>query len=156
MSDRCESARLDTLTCLLRRHCRNLLIFTWRNGCPRRQSMFTSMRRARSRQGPPAPPYPTRWPVSSASDRAVWVYEVLKNALANGGEGQLGREDGGAVFTVKDRIDLDEIEAAEAPAFGDQLHGEMGLAIGDAPVNGSTHAGCFRRVYHTHIEAYVE
>src|SRR3954469_9073792 len=65
----------------------------------------------------------------------------LQDFLAEGAERKLDRQVGGAVVLVDDRVDLDDLEAGHAAVVRDDLHGEVGLAIGGAAADGSADTG---------------
>src|SRR6516165_9141505 len=79
----------------------------------------------------------------------------LQDLLAEGGAGQFYRQVGGAVVLVDDGVDLDHFEAEEAAVVGDDLHGEMRLAVGGAAADGGADAGGVLGVDPVHVEGDV-
>src|ERR1700736_3245738 len=56
-----------------------------------------------------------------------------QNLLSKSRQRQFDREIRGAIVLVDDGIHLHDLEAQHTPVVGDDLHGEVGFAIGGAP-----------------------
>src|SRR5690348_6876226 len=61
----------------------------------------------------------------------------------------------GAVVLVDDRIDFDDLEAEHTAVIGDDLHGEMGFAVGGAAAHRGADAGRVFGVDPIHVERNV-
>src|SRR4029079_5893575 len=68
---------------------------------------------------------------------------------------KLHRKVGGAVVLVDYRVHFDDFEAEHAAVVGDDLHGEVGFAVGCAPAHGGCDSGSIFGVDPVHVEGNV-
>ena len=76
----------------------------------------------------------------------------LEDRLAERARDELDRGQCGRVLTVEDRIRLDDLEGAGDPRLGDELAGEMRLAVGQPAAHGRADTGRDLRVERVEVE----
>src|SRR4029453_1891950 len=64
---------------------------------------------------------------------------ALQDAGPEGACGQLHGQTRSLVLVVENRVDLDQLDRAEEPAFGDELHHQVRLPVREAATNGRPH-----------------
>src|SRR5438876_9524424 len=79
----------------------------------------------------------------------------LQNLFSKRRDAQLHRQVGGLVVFVDDGVDLHDLEAGHAAVVGDDLHGQVGFAVGGAAAHRRAHAGSVFRVDPIHVERDV-
>src|SRR5207245_10621510 len=72
-----------------------------------------------------------------------------------GARGQLDGQLPGRVLAVEDRVDLDEIERPDETRLGDELAGEVRLAVGEPSADGSANARSDLRIDRVEVERHV-
>ena len=88
--------------------------------------------------------------------RAARRHARLEDALAERRADQLDGELAGHVLAVEDRVHLDDLERVDGAGLGEQLHGEVRLAIGDAAAHRGADAGRPERIHDVHVERDVD
>src|SRR5438552_17176867 len=79
----------------------------------------------------------------------------LQNLFPKRRDAQLHRQVGGLVVLVDDWVDFHDLEAGHAPVVGDDLHGQVGFAVGGAAAYRRAYAGSVFRIDPIHVERDV-
>src|SRR6266567_4282396 len=84
------------------------------------------------------------------------VVLVLEDRLSKRARDELHGERGGAVALIQDRVYFGDLEGPQLPGPGEDLHGELRLAVREPTADGRANTGSFVGVDRVHVEGEVD